>query len=110
MGVVLSCTREALTEDKAAFLVVGADGEVCAACSLAEKLLGVKAGALDGKPLTDLFQPGAATHELSRRATRAACGEMRVSMVPAVLADGGFINARVGSCGEPRAALLVLLK
>ena len=110
LGVVLSCSREALTENKAAFLVIDAAGDVCAASVAAERLLGAKAHGLDGRPLLELLEPGAATYELNRRVTRAATGEQRVSMVPAVLADGGFINVRVGSCGEPRAALLVLLK
>lgn len=110
LGIVLSCSREALTEDKAAFLVIDATGDVCAASLAAERRLGARAHALDGRALLELFDPGAATYELARRVTRAARGERRVSMVPAVLADGGFINARIGSCGEPRAALLVLLK
>ena len=110
LGVVLACTPEALSEQKAAFLVLDASCNVSAASAPAEKLLGVKHGALDGKPLLDLLEPGAAAYELSRRVTRAACGELRVSIVPAMLAQGGLINARIGSCAEPRAALLVLLK
>jgi hypothetical protein len=110
LGVVLSCSREALTENKAAFLVVKGDGEVSAASVAADRALGAKAHSLEGRPLLELLEPGAASQELSRRVTRAAGGDARVSMVPAVLADGAFVNARVGSCGEPRAALLVLLK
>jgi hypothetical protein len=110
LGIVLSCSRDALTEDKTAFLVVDAAGAVTAASVAAERLLGAKAHGLDGQALLDLLEPGAATNELCRRVTKAACGERRVSMVPAVLADGGIVNARIGSCGIPRAALLVLLK
>jgi hypothetical protein len=110
LGIVLACAREALTEDKAAFLVVDAACEVRAASGAAEKLMGAKQGGLDGRQLLDLLEPGAVAYELSRRVTHAACGDRRVSMAPAVLADGGHVNARIGSCGEPRAALLVLLK
>ncbi len=110
LGIVLSCSHEALTEDKAAFLVVDAAGAVSAASVAAERMLGAKAHGLDGQKLKALLEPGAATYELSRRVTKAACGERRVSMAPAVLADGSVVNVRIGSCGDPRAALLVLLK
>lgn len=110
LGIVLSCSREALTEDKAALLVVDAKGSVSAASVPAERMLRVKPHALEGQPLADLLEAGAATVELRRRVTKAARGDQRVSMVPAVLADGGIVNVRIGSCGEPRAALLVLLK
>ena len=110
LGVVLSCSRAALSEPKAAFLVIGTDGNVCAASAPAERMLGERHGGLDRRPLLELLEPGSAAYELSRRVTRAALGDLRVSLVPAVLAGGGFINARIGSCGDPRAALLVLLK
>jgi hypothetical protein len=104
MGIVLSCAPGLLPRSGAAFLVVTSDLRVSAASASVDSLLG-DPDALVGESLLELLSgdPG-----LPRAIARAAMGSQRVSNV--VLRVGASrINARVGACGDPPAALLVLL-
>ena len=108
LGVVLGCARGALAEAGSAFLVVSAEGDVSAASAAAEALLRAQPNELDGRPLLGIVSPGAAAYELTRRVTHAACGDRRISTLRVRIGNGAQVDARVASCGEPRAALVVL--
>jgi hypothetical protein len=101
--VVLSCAPGLLTRSGAAFLVVKSDLRISAASVGVEPLLG-DPDALAGLPLEDVLSgdPG-----LPRWIARAAMGSQRVTSV-ALRRGPRRVNARVGACGDPPAALLVL--
>jgi hypothetical protein len=103
MGVVLSCAPGLLTRPGAAFLVVKSDLRISAASVAVEPLLG-DPEALVGTPLLEVLSgdPG-----LPRRIGRAAMGSRRVESV-ALRLGPRRVNGRVGACGDPPAALLVL--
>jgi hypothetical protein len=104
MGIVLSCAPGLLPRPGAAFLVVKSDMRISAASAAVDSLLG-DPDSLVGEPLLELLsgEPG-----LRRAVARAAMGSQRVTNM--VLRVGASrINARVGACGDPPAALVVLL-
>jgi hypothetical protein len=101
MGVVLSCAPELLPRSGAAFLVVKSDLRISAASAAIEPLLGDD---VVGKPLLDVLSGDPA---LPRWIGRAALGSQRVATV-ALRQGARRINARVGACGDPPAALVVL--
>lgn len=104
MGIVLSCAPGLLPRSGAAFLVVTSDLRISAASVGVESLLG-DPEVLIGEPLLRVLSgdPG-----LPRAIGRAAMGSQRVANVVLRLGDRR-INGRVGACGDPQAALLVLL-
>lgn len=103
LGVVLSCAPGLLPKPGAAFLVVKADLRVSAASEAAERVLG--ASDLVGQPLLDVLSgdPG-----LARWIVRASMGSSRVVSV-ALRRGTRRLNGRVAACGQPPAALLVLV-
>jgi hypothetical protein len=103
LGVVLSCVPGVLTRPGAAFLVVKSDLRISAASVAVEPLLG-DPEALVGEPLLEVISgdPG-----LPRFIGRAAMGSRRVTSVSLRLGPRR-VNGRVGACGDPPAALLVL--
>jgi hypothetical protein len=103
LGVVLGCATVLLPRAGAAFLVVKSDLRIAAASVAIEPLLGDPA-ALVGKPLLEVLSgdPG-----LPRSIVRAAMGSQRVAMV-ALRRGPRRVNGRIGACGDPPAALLVL--
>jgi ribosomal protein S27AE len=102
MGVVLACAPGLLPKPGAAFLVVKADLRISAASEAAEPLLGSD---LVGQPLLDVLSgdPG-----LPRWIMRASMGSTRVVSV-ALRRGTRRINGRIAACGDPPAALLVLV-
>jgi hypothetical protein len=102
LGVVLSCAPGLLPKPGAAFLVVKADLRISAASEAVEPLLGPD---LVGQPLLDVLSgdPG-----LARWIVRASMGSSRVVSV-ALRRGPRRLNGRVAACGQPPAALLVLV-
>jgi hypothetical protein len=102
LGVILSCAPGLLPKPGAAFLVVKADLRISAASEAVEPLLGAD---LVGQPLMDVLSgdPG-----LARWIVRASMGSSRVVSV-ALRRGTRRLNGRVAACGEPPAALLVLV-
>ena len=100
LGVVLECAPGVLPRAGAAFLVVKSDLRISAASAAAEEFL----GEVTGEPLLDVLSgdPG-----LPRWIARAAMGSGRVVSV-ALRKGPRRVNGRIATCGEPRAALLVL--
>lgn len=112
MGVMLSTPRKALPDSGAALLVVTRDGRISAVSEAAERLVGEEAGLL-GMPITTVVTSPDDEPHLLRTLTRAAGGRREIVELPVIHAAQrnarpGRLNARVASCGPPRAALLVL--
>jgi hypothetical protein len=101
MGVMLSCAPELLLRSGAAFLVVKSDLRISAASTATEPILGDD---LVGRPLLEVLSGDPA---LPRWIGRAAMGSRRVATV-ALRRGPRRIDARIGACGDPPAALLVL--
>ncbi len=99
LGVRLRTEADALTSPGATFLVVSDAGIVSATSAAAERRFGPDA---IGRPLLGLLGP---VHgELAGMVARAAKGVKGVATCD--LADR--LRARIASCGEPAAALVVL--
>lgn len=109
LGVVLTCARATLRSSELPFLVVGRDLAVSAANEQAERIFGPH---LDGRHLLSLIAPPDGSAELVGHVVRAVGGVERPVRVT-VEASGttrriGRLVARVGACGDPPAALVVL--
>ncbi|HEX8066537.1 MAG TPA: hypothetical protein VF520_08425 [Thermoleophilaceae bacterium] len=111
LGVVLTCSSELVDHPGGAFLVVTSDLRVSAASEAAEELLGGGDG-LYGRPLLSVLTSPAGVAELARRAARAATGDRAVTTLPvepsAVSLPGVSLEARIGYCAKPPAALVVV--
>jgi hypothetical protein len=104
LGVVLSCAPGLLPRPGAAFLVVKSDLRISAASMAVERMLG-DPDALVGEPLLEVLSGDPA---LPRWIVRASMGSTRVVSV-ALRKGSRRINGRIAACGEPAAALLVLV-
>lgn len=111
LGVILTCSSATLDAPGGAFLVVPADLKVSAASQPAEDLLGVPDGAY-GRPLASLLTSPVGMDEMNRLVIRAASGTYAPSTIPVALAasrrEAPGLEARVGGCGNPPAALVVM--
>jgi hypothetical protein len=112
MGMMLSCSREALPGSAAAFLVATFDLRVSAVSEAGEKIFG-REQSLVGKPLLDVITSPLGDDQLARRAgqaSRRACEPM-VMPVRLALEESdrvGTMAARIATCGPPRAALITV--
>lgn len=110
LGVVLTCASDLLDRGGAAFLVVTSDLRVSAASEAAEELLGNGDG-LYGRPLLSVITSPVGVAELARRVVRAAAGDRGVATLPVEASAakvGVTLEARIGGCGSPPAALVVV--
>lgn len=111
LGMVLTCSRDLLHRPGGAFLVVTSDLLVSAASEGAEELLDSGQG-LYGRPLLSVLTSPAGVAELARRVVRAATGDRSIytlSVEPAARRlPGTKLEARIGSCSTPPAALIVV--
>ena len=111
LGMVLTCSNELLSRPGGAFLVVTAELRISAASEAAEELLDSGQG-LYGRPLLSVLTSPAGVAELTRRVVRAAMGDRSIRTLPvepsAVKAVGVALEARIGTCGTPSAALVVV--
>ena len=111
LGVVLTCSSETLGTEGAAFLVVPADLRVSAASQPAEDLFGVPDGCF-GRPLMSLLTSPAGIEEMARTVVAAASGKFAPARIPVEAASAKLpvaaLEARVGGCGNPPAALVVV--
>lgn len=111
LGMVLTCARDLLERPGGAFLVVTTDLLVSAASEAAEELLDSGQG-LHEQPLLSILTTPAGVAELARRVVRAATGDRAVAEMPVTPAakrlKGVSLVARIGSCGSPPAALVVV--
>lgn len=114
MGMMLSCARDAMPGEAAAFLIATFDMRVSAVSQAGERIFGgeqsvVGIGVLDliGSPLGD--------DQLARYVGQAAQRECDAVVMPVRLTgDGeqrgkvGTLAARIATCGPPRAALITV--
>jgi hypothetical protein len=110
LGVVLTCAGATLTAPGSAFFVVTADLRVSAASRPAEDLFAVPDGSY-GRPLLSLITTPAGMDELARLVVRAANGSLAPATLPVQAAAAkvdGELEARIGGCGNPPAALVVV--
>ena len=111
LGMVLTCAEELLERPGGAFLVVTSDLLVSAASEAAEELLDSGQG-LHGRPLLSVLTSPSGVADLARRVVRAATGERSVATMPvrpaAKRLDHVSLVARIGNCGSPPAALVVV--
>ncbi|MBV9214410.1 MAG: PAS domain-containing protein [Actinobacteria bacterium] len=111
LGVILSCSRATLDTEGAAFLVVTADLRITAASESAERLFRVPDG-LYGRPLLSVMTSPDGIGDLARQVVRAASGARRPVTVEVDAAASrvprGVTRARIGGCGSPPAALVVI--
>jgi len=112
LGVILTCSSATLNEPGAAFLVVTSDLRVSAASRQAEELLAIPDGSY-GRPLLSVLTSPAGVGELARTVVRAANGSLAPSTIPVEAASSkvelGSLEALVGGCGNPPAALVVVV-
>jgi hypothetical protein len=111
LGVVLTCATGLLDRGGAAFLVVTSDLRVSAASEPAEELLGGGDG-MYGRPLLSVLTSPEGVGELARRVVRAATGDRSITTMPVEAAAARLpdmaLDARIGGCGDPPAALVVV--
>jgi hypothetical protein len=111
MGMMLSCAREALPGEAAAFMIVGYDLCVTAVSEAGEKLFGREED-LVGRPLLELVSSPVGDGHLARHAGLAAQRQCNPVVMPLRLLNAerssrnGTLAARIATCGPPRAALI----
>lgn len=112
MGMVLSCPREALPGDAAAFVILTYELTVSAVSEAGESIFGKEQTAV-GAHLLDLVTSPLGDDQLMRHASTAsqrACDPvvMPVRLVSEEAGRVGTLAARIATCGPPRAALLTV--
>jgi PAS domain-containing protein len=103
LGVVLATDGRVLQTPGAAFVIVGTDGRISAVSAAAERMLG-RQEELVGRPLLALVT-GA---DLARVVAIAAAGHGGPFIVGVQRLGGGPLRATVATCGDPRAAVVLL--
>jgi hypothetical protein len=112
MGLMLSCSRDALPGDAAAFMVVTFDLSVSAVSEVGEAIFGEEQSVI-GRPLLELVTSPLGDDLLVRHVARAAQRAYAPVVLPLRLASDdpsgvGTMAARIASCGPPRAALVTV--
>jgi hypothetical protein len=114
MGMVLSCSRDALPGEAAAFLILDFELRVSAVSEVGERYFGNEK-TLIGAGLLELVTSPLGDDQLARKTAVAAqrpCDSsvMPVRLLNPALAAGpvGTLAARIATCGPPRAALLTV--
>jgi len=114
LGVLLEARDDVAPTPDEAFMVVDASLCVCALSRAAEKLIGATEQEAVGHPLTELLVPADAEPEAQRNLAMllawSAGGEDEPShtVVRPANVFGVRFKARIGACGPPRAALVVV--
>jgi PAS domain-containing protein len=111
LGLVLKAPASVAPSARDAFVVVDRSARVCALSGVAETLLAVAEREAVGRPIIELIAPvtdrtddGRAMVALLRAVARGTQDAGRARCLVA----GAAVTIRVGPCGPPRAALLVL--
>jgi hypothetical protein len=114
MGMVLSCPRDALPGEAAAFLILDYELRVSAVSEAGERYFGNEK-TLIGTELLDLVTSPLGDDQLARNTSIAAQRPCEATVMPVRLlrpADSagqvGTMAARIATCGPPRAALLTV--
>jgi hypothetical protein len=112
MGLMLSCSREALPGTAAAFLVVTFELLVSAVSEAGEKIFGGEQAVI-GKPVLEVVTSPMGDDHLARHLGHAAQTASAPVVMPVRLVAGspsqvGTMAARIATCGPPRAALVTV--
>jgi hypothetical protein len=113
MGMVLTCSRDALPGDAAAFVICTYDLYVSAVSQAGERIFG-KEERLVGSHLLDLVTSPLGDDQLARHAGIAAQRPVDPVVMPLRLTSGpgkarvGTLAGRISTCGPPRAVLLTV--
>jgi PAS domain-containing protein len=114
LGLILQSAADVAPKAGDAFLVLDRTLSVCAVSDAAERLLATSEPDVVNRHLTTLLMPADAEERdgtsLSMAVAWAARGggAMRTTTVRPANTFGIHLTARIGACGPPRAALLVL--
>jgi hypothetical protein len=102
LGVMLETDGSVLRIPGSPFVIVNSDGRISAVSEAAERLMG-KQETLIGRPLLSLITgPG-----LARMIAMAGYGHGGPYELTVERIGGGRFHATVGTCGRPRAAMVV---
>jgi hypothetical protein len=114
MGMILSCPRDALPGEAAAFLILDFELQVSAVSEAGERFFG-KEKKLIGRSVLDLITSPLGDDQLARNITVAAQRPCDATVMPVRLVEPtgtagqvGTLAARIATCGPPRAALLTV--
>jgi hypothetical protein len=113
MGMMLSCARDALPGDAAAFLIATFDLTISAVSEAGEKIFGPEQS-LIGQQALDLLSSPMGDDHLARHLWQAAQRACDPVVMPVRLQSGeqahrvGTLAARIATCGPPRAALVTV--
>jgi hypothetical protein len=112
MGVLLSCSRDALPGEAAAFLICTYELGVTAVSQAGEQVFGREDDIVGGH-LLDLVTSPLGDDQLARHAGLAAQRACDPVVMPLRLRspgsdDVGMLAARIATCGPPRAALITV--
>jgi hypothetical protein len=113
MGMVLSCSRDALPGEAAAFLICTFELYVSAVSQAGERIFG-KQDKLVGSHLLDLVTSPLGDDQLARHAGQAAQRPVDPVVLPLRLTGSapsrrvGTLAGRIATCGPPRAALVTV--
>jgi hypothetical protein len=114
MGMVLSCSRDALPGEAAAFLILDFELRVSAVSEVGERYFGNEK-TLIGAGLLELVTSPLGDDQLARKTAVAAQRPCDPTVMPVRLLNPapaagpvGTLAARIATCGPPRAALLTV--
>lgn len=111
MGIMLTCSRDALPGARAAFLIVTFELAVSAVSAAGERIFGPERS-LMGLHLLDLVTSPLGDDKLARHVGQAAQRACEPLVMPVRLAVDdraiGTMAARIATCGPPRAALMTV--
>jgi len=113
MGLMLTCSRDALPGDAAAFMIATFDLTVTAVSEAGERIFGPEQ-ALLGKSVLELVGSPLGEDQLARqvfRAAQRACEPVVMPLrlqTPEAARRVGTMCARIATCGPPRAALVTV--
>jgi hypothetical protein len=110
MGLMLTCSRDALPGTAAAFLIATFDLAVSAVSQAGERVFGPEQE-LVGKGLLELVGSPLGDDQLARHVGRAAQRPCEPVVLPLRVRGGahvGTMAARIATCGPPRAALVTV--
>jgi hypothetical protein len=114
MGMLLTCSRDAMPGEAAAFLIATFDMRVSAVSQAGERIFGGEQS-LVGRPVLDLIGSPLGDDQLGRYIGQAAQRACDPVVMPVRLleragsaAKVGTLAARIATCGPPRAALVTV--
>jgi hypothetical protein len=118
MGMLLTCSRDAMPGEAAAFLIATFDMRVSAVSQAGERIFGAEQ-TLVGMPVLDLIGSPLGDDQLARyvgQAAQRACDPVvmpvrvldRAPSSPKASPKVGTLAARIATCGPPRAAVITV--